>query len=868
LRSILLFSLAAFSFAKAATCSDFDVFANGTSIGVPPGNSSKDFSIMIGEDLVFTVKSKVANDTSVFVWTRSGVPLVEGTSYPVPIGLEATGNIPQTVLLRVRNCGYEKSIIIELLSRPYEVTFDLNGGDPPPPPKQIIEPGETATEPANPPKNKGYDFDGWEMPLGTPYDFGEPVMDNITLVAAWTPKEYTITFKDGNTTLGTQTVKYGDVVGELLEPTKEGYEFGGWWYGNKLYADTTKYTVTTDIELSVKWEPIRYTISFDVNVGDCMDGTANPESIRVEYDKPIGNALPKPTRVAHKFLGWFSLEGEPYTSATVYKFQDSLTLYAKWEFEKNKWKPTADLLDFTIPDDLVYTGTSIAPITAIQVAGNCGGTLGEITILYDGKETLPVNAGTYAVSARIAPNETGDYLLATVSLGPLTIAKAPATASVISVTVKPKIYSADSLAEIEDITFNISPLYGEEISEDDYIANAYFASSNAGTQRLYVVVHWRSTGPLSKNYIISPSPLIDTTVAVIERAPGELRLVASPPYDLNKQPYYKYTSAETYANPVVEKPFYIPDSAVQFDYRKEDPTFAYTTIRPNRIGRWWVRATLPGNSNYTGAQDSMLFMVERGSAKPVEHEIEIPIALENNFKKDAELSGKLRNYYVGDICDSEREDSIKITIIGEPDIILKLNMASERRGNENLGYYYKVPFNFDKTGISKPGLDTLIYMLTSTDNLYKEFDTLYIETPIAFDSIAKQKWNNVLLINNNPMDNGGYEFTDFKWFKNGKETDTLGLQFYSAGPKSTDVLKQSDVYKVTMHTKDGIRISTCEGHSKRIVAIPAAVAEKPAATKQVLGINGKTAKPEQKVYNASGVERKTTPAGVYIVKDK
>ncbi|MCL2564066.1 MAG: InlB B-repeat-containing protein [Oscillospiraceae bacterium] len=43
----------------------------------------------------------------------------------------------------------------------HDVTFDLNGGDPPAPATQSVRDGETATEPTPPPTREGYTFRGW-----------------------------------------------------------------------------------------------------------------------------------------------------------------------------------------------------------------------------------------------------------------------------------------------------------------------------------------------------------------------------------------------------------------------------------------------------------------------------------------------------------------------------------------------------------------------------------------------------------------------------------------------------------------------------------------------------------------------------------
>jgi uncharacterized repeat protein (TIGR02543 family) len=958
---------------------------------------------MIGEDLEFTV-STIGDD---LLWIISSTTVADVPSYSPPIGLAATGNLAQPMELKVRNCGVEKIINLNLLVRTYTVTFDPNGGTAPIPPNRTIEHGDTVSKPVSPtpplgheldywykgsesavfdfdntpiesntilkakwkpreydiffnvncppttvvspcpaapssikatytknigalppgptltdydfkgwfdassggieykattvyqtpsnitlyaqweikkykvafnldggapaipeqtvnygnfatapatPTKAGYTFSQWEYPAGINYFFSPtPVTSNITLKAIWTPKTYTITFdSQGGGTVSPHMVTYNSPVGGPLPvPTKAGYDFSGWYSaisGGIKYTEATIYQTADNITLYARWTPKQYTIIFNVN---SLDGTGavNPASKTVTYTLPVGT-LPTPTRAAHEFKGWFDAPsgGTEYKAETVYQITGPTTLYAKWEFIKGT-RPIATMLDYTIPSGLVYNGMPITSLPTASPKPGISGTLGAITILYDGESTPPKNAGIYTISAFIALHASEDYDSATVSLGSMNIAKAPTTLSVISVTAKSKTYDAKTTAEIDNISFNISPLYaGDAISPSDYSINANFASPDVGTGiTINGIISWLPNGPFSKNYSISPSPLTFTTTANITQATGELRIIDPL---LN----YEYTKAHT--NPIISKNSFIPYEVIIFEYKRDgESDGAYSTYPPNRVGNWYVRVTLPATANYTGDMDFKLFNVTRGNAKSVKHKIEFS---EDVFTKDSDLSDKLQTYYVANLCEI-KNTTITITITEEPDIVFKLENDSPHKQLDKNGFvYYEIPFDF-----GKPGLDTLIYTLLSTDNIYSESDTLLIETPIPFENITKQKWNNVIFVNNNSQDNGGYEFADFTWFKNDREISNL--QFYSVGPKATDVLDINDIYKVTMHTKDGIRISTCEGNPK-IITLQSA--EKSTVAKQVLGINGKTAKPEQKVYNVHGAQRKDTPAGVYIVKDK
>lgn len=71
----------------------------------------------------------------------------------------------------------------------YTVTFDSNGGSPIS--SETVVEGNKVTQPSNPTK-EGYTFNSWTL-NGSSYNFNNAVKDNITLVAKWTQKDYTIT---------------------------------------------------------------------------------------------------------------------------------------------------------------------------------------------------------------------------------------------------------------------------------------------------------------------------------------------------------------------------------------------------------------------------------------------------------------------------------------------------------------------------------------------------------------------------------------------------------------------------------------------------------------------------------------------------
>jgi hypothetical protein len=107
----------------------------------------------------------------------------------------------------------------------------------------------------------------------------------------------------------------------------------------------------------------------------------------------------------------------------------------------------------------------------------------------------------------------------------------------------------------------------------------------------------------------------------------------------------------------------------------------------------------------------------------------------------------------------------------------------------------------------KPGIYSQNVTITSQDGSLSATYSIVVVKPFNFFDIVKQKFNNVLLVNNNPQTNGGYEFTSYEWFKNDQSIGTG--QYYSAGNSLTSLLDPTADYSVKMTTKDGKVLYVC-----------------------------------------------------------
>lgn len=121
-----------------------------------------------------------------------------------------------------------------------------------------VKEGERAPEQTAPTKD-GFDFVEWQKPDGTKFEFTTPITAEITLKAAWKAKtpateKFTVKFNsDGGSLVAEQTIERGKMATEPTAPTKDGYNFLGWYDGSDKF-DFKTTPIIADKNLIAKWE--------------------------------------------------------------------------------------------------------------------------------------------------------------------------------------------------------------------------------------------------------------------------------------------------------------------------------------------------------------------------------------------------------------------------------------------------------------------------------------------------------------------------------------------------------------------------------------------------------------------------------------
>ena len=118
-----------------------------------------------------------------------------------------------------------------------------------------------------------YTFKGWYSDAGltkkvTAIDTGATA--DLTLYAAYTPVDYTITYNlDGGTNASSNPTKYNveKLPTELAAPTKNGYEFAGWFTDadcTVAFSGVNSESIA-NLVVYAKWEKTQYTVSYYVD---------------------------------------------------------------------------------------------------------------------------------------------------------------------------------------------------------------------------------------------------------------------------------------------------------------------------------------------------------------------------------------------------------------------------------------------------------------------------------------------------------------------------------------------------------------------------------------------------------------------------
>lgn len=222
----------------------------------------------------------------------------------------------------------------------WKYTITWNAGNGSTPTTESILEDTVPTAPANPTKaadsQYSYAFTGWSPTIAA-------VVGNVTYTAQYSTStnSYTVTWKNGDTVLDTDTVAYGEMPAYTgATPTKASteqysYTFSGW--------TPALATVTGDVTYNATFAQTErsYTVTWKNHDGSTLDVDANiGYGVLPSYD----GATPSKTgdaQYSYSFSGWKRADDDTlYTAATIPYVTDNVTYTAQFEQSVNTYTVT------------------------------------------------------------------------------------------------------------------------------------------------------------------------------------------------------------------------------------------------------------------------------------------------------------------------------------------------------------------------------------------------------------------------------------------------------------------------------------------------------------------------------------------------
>lgn len=146
---------------------------------------------------------------------------------------------------------------------------------------------------------------------------------------------YTIVFMNGETKVGTKTYKYEADISTAaadMTPTKDGYDFVGWFDNEGCYGDPYDFSGKTmpaaNMVLYAGWKLPTYTVTFELNGGEAQTGKENDFKNQTVDKGATATEPSDPVREGFTFAGWTWNGGKPFNFDT--EITEDITLEAQW----------------------------------------------------------------------------------------------------------------------------------------------------------------------------------------------------------------------------------------------------------------------------------------------------------------------------------------------------------------------------------------------------------------------------------------------------------------------------------------------------------------------------------------------------------
>ncbi|MBD3583557.1 HYR-like domain-containing protein, partial [Flavobacterium selenitireducens] len=467
--------------------------------------------------------------------------------------------------------------------------------------------------------------------------------------------------------------------------------------------------------------------------------------------------------------------------------------------------------------------TDIPVPTAID---NCAGSISATTV-----DTLVYQAvGTYSI---LWQYDDGNGNVSTqtqmVEVTESAIASATFASQEVVYNTQPQSISVANLPEGASVSYSIVPETG--------LGNA---AVNTGVYTITAAITPASDAP-------NCGPITLTATLTIVRAPQQIVFDALPVKHLENDPDFQLTATAT------------SGLAVHYTY-----SYTSTNVPATVSATGWVDMLTSGTVQITAHQDG------NANYLPAETVVQ-PLTI---ISSDASI----HSVNIGGTTYANPSSEIYYLMeCNNTDDAVAVSLTTEANAEANPGHEFTI-------ATPRPGIYSQSVFLTSQDGTGTSQYTIVIEKRFNFFDIVEQKFDNVLLANNNPATNGGYSFAEYEWYKN--DVLVSRNQYLSAGPTQNDLLDPEAEYHLKLTTIEGDVLQTCMGRITREHDYSMSVFPNPSRWGQQINVVVDFPSEEiqdmqievfdltgRKVYGMASSERKTAlqlpgsvQAATYIVK--
>ncbi len=291
-------------------------------------------SVKVEKSLTFTASWREKTETNFTVKVDDGrgsistTNVKDGDKFTLPAAVERTDY--EFISYKCDGSTYKPGDTVTVVSdmtftaewaRLYTLTVNSNNGTAAVTTK--VREGEYTLPPA--PEKGSAEFKAWKLGEKE-YNAGDKISiaSDIEIKALW--KQYTVTFRNGDTVVDTKTVESGQPVDKTEKTvTKDGYTFTGWSYNSALYDFSTP--VTKDIVLEAVWlENGKVTVTLR------EDGRERIFTIENGKDFEIPSSVV--TKKGFSFNNWKCGENVYETGTTISGVTENIVLEAQYTAEK------------------------------------------------------------------------------------------------------------------------------------------------------------------------------------------------------------------------------------------------------------------------------------------------------------------------------------------------------------------------------------------------------------------------------------------------------------------------------------------------------------------------------------------------------